>query len=374
MARAAERPKVVVIGPVLPFRGGIAQHTTMLARALAERAEVRVLSFSRQYPGWLFPGASDRDPGFLGHVEPGTEYVIDSLDPRTWRRAARLALEAGPSLVVMPWWTAFWAPCFASIARRVRAAGVPVVFLCHNVIEHDASPLSVRLTRRVLRHGSSFVAHTTEDEANLLRLVPEARVKVRPHPVYEQFPEPEDKLPRRAALELLFFGFVRPYKGLDILLDAMELLRDEEVHLTVAGEFWKGLDETRHRLRASGMESRVELVPRYLTESETAEYFARADVVVLPYRGATGSGVVAIAYHYGKPVIVTSVGGLPDVVRQGETGVVVPPSSPGALAEAIRGFTAERAAGMRDAIAELRGTMTWEALADAVLSSVTTAE
>jgi glycosyltransferase involved in cell wall biosynthesis len=143
-------------------------------------------------------------------------------------------------------------------------------------------------------------------------------------------------MPREHALELLFFGFVRPYKGLDVLLEALAMLpRDLDVRLTVAGEFWHGAEEARAQISRLGIGNRVTIVDRYLPQEEVADYFARADAIVLPYRSATGSGVVAIAYHYEKPVIVTAVGGLPDVVEEGVTGFLVPPEDPRALADTI---------------------------------------
>jgi glycosyltransferase involved in cell wall biosynthesis len=136
---AERHPKVLLIGPVLPFRGGIAQHTTMLLRAFAETTEAHAISFTRQYPRFLFPGESDRDPAFEGHVEPLTEYEMDSMNPLSWRRVVRKALAFAPDVVVLPWWQVYWAPSFSYIARRLRRAGIPVVFLCHNVIEHEWS-------------------------------------------------------------------------------------------------------------------------------------------------------------------------------------------------------------------------------------------
>lgn len=366
MSAAARR--LTVIGPVLPFRGGIAQSTTMLTRALHELCDLQVLSFSRQYPKLLFPGASDRDPALEGYVEPGVDYAIDSMNPLSWRRAVAAIAAHGSEAVVIPWWTWFWTPSFGYIARTLRKRGIRVVFVCHNVAEHEGAWWKRALTRAVLRQGTSFVVHSREDEAGLLELIPGAAVMVRPHPILEHFPEPKGTLPRRAGLELLFFGFVRPYKGLDVLLAAMRLLKGEDVFLTVAGEFWRGLDETRAAIESAGIGDMVELLPRYMTDEDAAEFYSRADVAVLPYRSATGSAVLTVAYRYGRPVIVTRVGGLPDVVDDGSTGIIVPPEDPAALAAAIRAFLPDRGEGMRAAVEAKRATMTWEAYAGALLA------
>lgn len=368
---AASRPNVLLIGPVLPFRGGIAQHTTMLLRAFAEFADARAISFTRQYPGWLFPGESDRDPAFEGHVEPLTDYAIDSVNPLTWRSAAKRAIAMKPDLVVLPWWQIYWAPSFSYIARRLRAARIPVVFLCHNVVEHETAGWKRSLTRRVLALGTGYVVHTQIDEKNLRELLPGARPVKHPHPAYDQFPAAKGALPREHALELLFFGFVRHYKGLDVLLRALALLGpDVDARLTVAGEFWKGSEETEALIASLGIAERVELVSRYLTEEEVAEYFARAHAVVLPYRDATGSGVVAVAYHYDKPVIVTRVGGLPDVVDHGETGLVVDSESPEALARAIKRLAGTDLEAMSELVHRYKAEkLTWGGLARAVLEA-----
>lgn len=368
---AASRPKVLLIGPVLPFRGGIAQHTTMLLRAFAEFTDAHAISFTRQYPKVLFPGESDRDPAFEGHVEPLTDYVIDSVNPFTWGTAVKRALAMKPNLVVLPWWQVYWAPSFSYIARRLRAAGIPVVFLCHNVVEHETASWKRWLTRSVLSLGSGYVVHTEIDATNLRELLPSARPVKHPHPAYDQFPDAKGTLPREHALELLFFGFVRHYKGLDVLLEALALVGDDsDLRLTVAGEFWKGSEETERLIASLGVGDRVELVSRYLTEEEVAEYFARAHAVVLPYRDATGSGVVAVAYHYNKPVIVTRVGGLPDVVDHGETGLVVDPESPDALARAIKRLAGTDLEAMAELVHRYKSEkLTWDGLARAVLEA-----
>jgi glycosyltransferase involved in cell wall biosynthesis len=357
--------RIVVIGPVPPFRGGIAQHTAMLARALAGHAETRVVSFKRLYPAWLFPGASDRDAEAVPFNGPPCAFVIDTLNPVTWSWAARDVSAFKPDLVLIPWWTFFLAPCLAWLARACRAKGADVRFVCHNVADHEAAWWKTAIARLVLKQGNSYLTHTRADAGNLERLIPGAAIIVHPHPIYDQFPPPARTLPRRARLELLFFGLVRPYKGLDVLIEAMGLLEDLDVKLSVVGEFWEGREATERRIRDLGLTERVELVPRYVSDAEAANYFARADAVVLPYRGATGSGVIAVAYHYDKPVIASEVGGVPDVVTEGATGRLVPPGDAGALAEAIRRLPEMDPAATRAAIAAFKATLTWDHLARA---------
>lgn len=366
-----ELPKVGMIGPVLPFRGGIAQHTTLLLRAMAGKADVRAMSFTRQYPKILFPGESDRDPDYEGHVEPNTEYLIDPLNPLTWSTAVTRMIAWGPDVVMIPWWQVYWAASFSYMARRLRRAGIPVVFLAHNVTEHEAAAWKRALTRRVLALGSGHVVHTKLDAEHLLDLLPDAKPVMHLHPAYDQFPAATGLLAPEHALELLFFGFVRPYKGLDLLIEAMALLpKDLDVRLTVAGEFWHGPESTRARIAELGLEDKVEVISRYVNEAEVAEYFGRAHALVLPYRSATGSGVVAIAHHYEKPVIVTRVGGLPDVVEDGVTGFVVEPDSPEALAAAIEDLAGRDLSGMVGAVRRFKAEkLTWEGLADAVLEA-----
>jgi glycosyltransferase involved in cell wall biosynthesis len=354
--------RIVLIGPVLPYRGGISQHTTMLHRAMTGLAEHLTISFSRQYPGWLFPGESDKDPAYENRTEPGVEYLIDSLNPFTWRKAVARASNFKADIAVIPWWTVFWAPCFGYLARGLKRSGIEVVFFCHNVVEHESAGWKSVLTRRVLKHGARFVVHTREDEANLKRLLPGSEVSVHPHPIYDQFPQPQKTLPKRRGLELLFYGFVRPYKGLDTLIEAMGRLKGEDIQLTVAGEFWEGEEDTRARIKELGIEDQVEIRAGYHSDQESADLFARSDVVVLPYHSATGSGVVPLAYHYEKPVIVTRVGGLPDVVQEGRTGLLVEPGNCEALAGAIKSMNRSRAEAMVPGIQELKRSLTWESL------------
>lgn len=365
-----ERPRLALIGPVLPFRGGIAHHTTMLHRAARRLADLRTISFTRQYPSWLFPGQSDQEPSSQKYQEPGVEYLIDSINPLSWRRAANRVLEHRPEIVVIPWWTIYWLFCFGYLARRFRQAGVKVIFLCHNVVDHESAYWKIALTKKVLSQAHSYLVQSREDKQTLHKLFPQAKISFHPHPLYEQFPKPANKLERRAGLELLFFGFVRPYKGLDTLIDALGLVpAKQNFFLTVAGEFWQGKEEIVRKIAEKSLHEKIEIIDRYLTEQEVADLFHRADLVVLPYRNATGSGVIPLAYHYNKPVIVTRVGGLPDVVDNGKTGLIVSPESPEELAKAISGITRHSLDSMAANITEYKKQFTWEGMVKLILKS-----
>jgi glycosyltransferase involved in cell wall biosynthesis len=366
----ANRPRLALLGPMTPFRGGIARHTSRLRAALAERSELLSLSFTRQYPRVLFPGESDREPGREGLVEPQTEYLVDSVNPLTWRAAVRRIALDKPDALVLPWWTFFFGPCFGFIAQRLRAHGIPTVFFCHNVSDHEASLHKRLVSKYTLGLGAGFAVHTEAEAEKLRALFGDVPIVVHAHPIYDEFPAPTETLERRAPLELLFFGLVRPYKGLDVLLEALALSGRRDVHLSVVGEFWQDRSVTDAELARLGIADLVELVPRFVSDKEAASYFTRADAVVLPYRSATGSGVVPLAYHYEKPVIVTRVGGLPDVVLEGKTGHLVEPGNAGALADVLRNLKRENMEALRPGIQTFKRTLSWDSMAEQLVALV----
>jgi len=353
--------RVGLVGPVRPFRGGVAQHTTALHRALQGRCELSTVSFARGYPLWLYPGRGNHEPGQADHREPGVAYLIEPTRPLSWTRAASALTVRRVDAVVLVWWSVFWAPCLATVARALRRRGIPVIFLCHNVAEHEPSVWKSAATRAVLSCGDAFIVHAEAEAERLAERAPGREVVVTPHPVFDHFPVAPPH-PRRAQLELLFFGFVRAYKGLDLLVQALAQLGDLDVALTVAGEWW--LDDPALR-RTLERDPRVELIDRYLDEDEVAALFGRADAVVLPYHSATGTGVIPLAYHFDTPVVATRVGGLPDAVDDGATGLLVPPGNAPALASALRELS-EGASFDHAAIERRRQAMGWGRLADAV--------
>lgn len=368
--RDAKGAKLALVGPVQPFRGGIAQHTTMLHRALAPRSELTTVSFRRMYPKWLFPGRSQLEPGVASGREPGVQYLLDSLNPFTWRSVCHQLCDMKPTAVIVPWWTVFWAPWCLSTILEFKRRDIPVVLICHNAVEHETAKWRERLTRKVLRAASAIIVQSRRDADRLRRLFPAKPIRCLPHPIYNQFPQPQGTLQRRAAVELLFFGFVRSYKGVDVLAEAMHQLVGADVHLSIVGEWWLKEPALRQRLMAAETASKVEIVDSYVDEQTVAEYFSRADAVVLPYRGASATGVIPLAYHYCRPVIASRVGGLPDVVQHNQTGLLVPPGDAGALARAVRQLASGYFVPDKSAIKSAARSMTWESFAHEVLDLI----
>lgn len=295
----------------------------------------------------------------------------------SWFGARRDLTRFAPDAVIVPAWTFFVAPCLGWISWRLRRYGIPVVSVVHNVSDHEEAGWKMRLSLFQLRQAQVFVTHNSSLasalRARLAGVVANPRILVHPHPFFEQYPEPRIALPRRAGLELLFFGLVRPYKGLDVALRAIARCHRTDLRLSAVGEFWEGREETEALIHELGIADRVELVPRYVTDAEAAQYFARADVVVLPYRSVTASGVVPVAYRYGKPVVVSDLPGLIDVVRPGETGWVVSPDDPDALARLLdEEIRPEALSVMAPHIAAIRFRMSWSGFADLIVDWLST--
>ncbi len=342
------KQRIALLGPVLPFRGGIAQYTTQLHQALSEDVDLLTISFKRQYPKWLYPGSSDKDPDAPSKIT-GVHYDIDVYNPLSWRRAASDIAKQQCDLVILDWWTIFWQPGFAYIAHRLRKKGIKTAFLCHNLFDHDAKGIKRRMSELFLKQADAYIVQSSEQQALLHQVKPKAKSLLNIHPIYTRFEPAKRPLPKRGRLELLFFGFIRPYKGLDTLMAALAELKDSEVYVTVVGEPWIDATELRQKLQANGVPN-LELRLEYVNDAEAANYFARADAAVLPYTSATGSGVVALAYNYGKPVIASSVGGLKDAVVDGKTGVLVPANDATALAAVIASARRDNLTAMKPAI------------------------
>lgn len=356
---------VALIGPLPPHRGGIAQYGIRLHRALRERHSAVTYAFKRQYPRWLYPGASDIAPGGARVTDDGVVYRIDSLNPLSWVGTARAIGALQPTALIIQWWTVFWWPAFMTIATLARRRRVPLILLCHNVVDHETSSWKERLSAAMMRMADGFIVHSREHRDLLATRFPRHPIMQAPIPSYDDHVKATRPLPKRGRLELLFFGFLRPYKGLDVLLDALELLEDREVHLTVAGEAWSDSAATVERLRRLEGKN-VELHLDFVPDDTAAELFERADAVVLPYEAASGSAVVALAYDFDTPVIASRVGGLIDAVADGETGILFSPGDSDELASLLRGLDRDRTARLAQGVARHKGSRGWAEFAESV--------
>jgi len=346
--------KIALIGPVYPYRGGIAHHTTLLAQHLSERHDIQLISFNRLYPRWLFPGRSDRDPSrFPLHAD--AEYLLDPLNPLTWWRVGQHVRQFQPELLILPWWVTFMVPAWLGLiwlGRRWTRA--KVLFLCHNVLAHEGGALQRAMVRLTLSRGDAAIVQSRTELATLARLAPDLKAAYTPHPTYAgigQIPAEARSQGIRAEsgtgkVTILYFGFIRPYKGLHVLLDAMPaVLAELPACLLAVGEVWGSRAEYDTHITRLGIGEYVTLLDEYVPNEHLADYFGVADVVVLPYLSATQSGVAQLAFGFGLPVIASRVGGLPETVRDGQTGLLVSPGDPKTLADAIIRFFHERLGG-----------------------------
>jgi glycosyltransferase involved in cell wall biosynthesis len=369
--------KFVVIGPTFPYRGGISHYTTLLVKHLRKTHDVQFFSFLRQYPDWLFPGKSDQDPS-RSPLHIPCEYLLDPLNPFTWLRTARRVKQERPDVLLLQWWVTYWAPVWVLITRYIRARHqTHILFVCHNIFPHERRVWDKPLARWVLTAGDSFVTHSEADRRRLLSILPRASVRVVPMPSHASFSRSvaaHSKAEARKLLNLsddqavvLFFGLIRPYKGLDVLLEAASLARHTiDLHVLVVGEFWIPEEDIRNRIVELDLTETTTIVNRYIPNEELGIYFGAADVVALPYLDATQSSVVQVSYGFEKPVITTTVGGLPDVVINEETGFLVPPNDSQALAQAIIRFFSDYAdKDWKSSIAQHQSQFSWERMVTA---------
>ncbi len=302
--------------------------------------------------------------------------TLDSVNPWSWWTTARRIRRFAPDLVLFSWWHPFFAPSFGSVARL--SGSVPRCYLCHNVLPHEASLVDRLLLRYAFSSGDRFITHSSEDRKLLESLRPGARVLESPHPTYEAFATDTGPARDEARQELglgdkrvlLFFGFVRRYKGLDVLLDAAARLDPERYHLLVVGEFYD--DRSRYAEALAELERRgqLTLVDRYAPNEEIPLYFRAADLTIVPYKSATQSGIVQMAYAFDLPVVATRVGGLPEVVREGQTGFLVPPADAAALADAVESYFRADPAPFRAAIEREKASYSWSRMVDTIESIV----
>ena len=328
--------RIVILGTVWPFRGGLAAFNERLAKQFVQDGhEIEVVTFTLQYPSFLFPGKTQ----YSGEVAPdGLKIVreINSCNPLNWIKVGKRLKREAPDLLISCYWMAFFAPCYGMIQQIVRRNGkTRCIGLVHNMIPHEPSVLDKCLAPFYVKQTDGFVALSDSVVQDIASLDREQKPKTfSPHPVYDHYGEKMDRKDACVALGLddrkrymLFFGLVRAYKGLDLLLDAFAKVKDElkDLQLVVAGEFYEDEDKYLAQIEAIGLKDRVVVKNEFVADADLRKYFGVADLIVQPYRTATQSGVTQVAFHFEKPCLVTNVGGLGEIIHHGKMGYAVDP-------------------------------------------------
>ena len=342
--------KIVLIGTAYPMRGGIAHYIAQLYKHFIKKNhQVRVISFKRQYPSIFFPGKTQQDLSEEVEVIP-SKPMLDSIGPLSWIKPFLEIYRYQPDLIVFKYWMPFFAPCYAAISFLTRLfTKSKILYICDNIVPHESNPLDKFLTKIGLWNVHFFITMSRTVLKSLLDFKPNANYRMAPHPVYDNFKINYDQLTARKELNIepndnviLFFGYVRQYKGLHILLQALpDVLKKMKVTCLVAGEFYDDKSKYLKLIHDLKLEDHVKIFDDYIPNEKVGMFYAAADVVVLPYISATQSGIIQIAYHFNKPVITSDVGGLPEVTEHGKTGYIVPAGDARALAEAIVAFFAK---------------------------------
>jgi glycosyltransferase involved in cell wall biosynthesis len=357
---ASRRSQIAVVGPVYPYRAGIAYCTTRLAEELAKTFDVSIVSFKRQYPKRFYPGSDDIDETLRDRTPKNAEFLLDIVNPLTWIRTGLRLRRERPDAVILVWWIWVWALPYLTILTLMRR-GTRVILQCHNIGDKEPAWWKSALTNRVLRCGNVLVVHAESEFHDAVARVGGRRVIKAHLPVHELGGAIPSRHEAKLHLHLhgrdvaLFFGHIRPFKGLDIALEAWKKLK-RDVVLLVAGEPWWKTTDNRQPTTDN-----VVYDLRFIPDSEIATYFSAADVVLAPYRIEAQSGVALTAFHFARPVIASRVGGLPEIVRDGINGYLVPTEDPDALAIAIDRFFSEADRGsMEHAAAETAKANSWE--------------
>lgn len=340
--------KIILIGPSYPYRGGIAAFTDRLAAEfVSEGADLEIYTFSLQYPSFLFPGKTQ----YSDSVKPEGLKIyrkINSINPFNWIKTAKTIKNKKADIVIFSYWMSFFAPCYAKMAKIISKNKVSrCIGLIHNMLPHEKSLLDVAFSPLFVKSMDAFVALSQSVLNDISKLDKKDKPKkYSPHPLYDHYGDKEDKSLALSSLYLdekynylLFFGLVREYKGLDLLLEAMadERLSAYPMKLIVAGEFYDKKEPYLQMIDSYGIKDRIIICDKYIPDEEVKNFFNLADMVVQPYRSATQSGVTQVAYHFEKPMLVTDVGGLREIVPDGKVGYVVEPK-PVKIADAICDF------------------------------------
>ena len=361
---------IVLVGPTSPrFKGGIVHYTHNLYQELRRTHRVRLISYKRSYPKHFFPGVSTRDTSEKQLKVDGELSLIDWLSPLSWIKTATIISALKPDRVIFQWWTWFWGLPYFVILKIIRQKlpAARIICVAHNSTDHEQALFKRVISRLVLSLADAIVVHSREAKKSLG--MSKTKIVVALHPLYDFFKTIAKPIKKThsSVPRLLFFGHVRPYKGLDILLKALVSLwqRGRQVKLIVAGEFWE--DKNRYlNLIPSTFRNDVLVIDRYLKNEEVGELFTNCEAVIIPYKSGYGSGPAKIALSFDKPLIATNVADNPDVFALGTCGLLVPANDIAALEGAVDRFLKEKK-NYQEGINKIKQKLSWQKLAAEII-------
>lgn len=368
--------KILIVGPAWPYRGGIADFDERIAREYIKKGdEVEIFTFTLQYPSFLFPGKTQYSP------DPRPEDLdikrkVNSINPFNWIKVGRELKKKNADLLIIKFWLPLMAPCFGTIARIVKGNGkTKVISILDNIIPHEHRPGDKILSKYFVSSIDAFIAMSKSVYDDLKSLNDKKPCLMSPHPIYDNFGTAVSREEAIGSLGLdpsakymLFFGFIRDYKGLDILLKAIadERIKNSDIKLIVAGEFYNNSETYFELEKQLGLEGKIIWRTDFIADEQVKNYFCASDIIVQPYKTATQSGVTQIAYHFEKPMLVTNVGGLPEIVPNGKVGYSVEPEAK-VIADAINDFYAnERYSEFVENIKEEKKKYSWDRMLENV--------
>jgi len=369
--------KIIILGPAHPLRGGIAMFNNRLANAFNDAGyPISIYSFSLQYPSFLFPGKTQFSDGPSPTTVP-IHTVVNSINPLNWIKVGNRIRKDKPDIIVVRFWLPFMGPALGTILRIAQKnSNARVICIADNIIPHEKKPGDKPFTKYFLKSCDAFITMSAKVMKDLRSFDSEKPAKLVEHPLYDNFGDPVTaeearrhlKLPQDNTI-LLFFGFIRKYKGLDLLLEALSLLRERrgEFKLVIAGEFYEDPKFYMDIMDEYGLKEEVILHNHFIPDSEVRYYFSACNAVIQPYRNATQSGVTPLAYHFEKPMIVTDVGGLASIVPDGIAGIVTHPE-PKAIADAIRTFLATGEEAYLTGLREEKKKYGWDRMVNTIVS------
>jgi glycosyltransferase involved in cell wall biosynthesis len=366
--------RIAFLSPFYPYRGGIAQPSALLYRELEKEHQVEAFTFTRQYPNILFPGSNQYvTTNDNADVIPAVR-CLDTINPVTYFTAAKKIKTFKPDLFLSAFWMPFFAPSYGTVSKLLKKK-TKIISILHNVIPHEKRFGDISLLKYFLRNNHGFVVMSDSVRNDLLTIMPDAKYIFHELPLYSHFLPKVESLSAKRALcipenkkIILFFGFIRDYKGLDLLIEAMRGL-DESYVLVIAGEVYGSFDKYEKQINHLNISNRVLKFIRYINDVEVPLFFSSADVCVLPYKSATQSGITSISFHYDLPIIATDTGGLKEIIQINETGLIVEKPDGNHIAEAIRKYFDKN---LRNKfipnIIRLKEKLSWKNYAEALLN------